>query len=192
MTTTFKKTPMVISSGENATEAQPWRVKTADGRVRGPVGLEGLKSLFEVGILSSAARISHVRDKNWHPIVEHPLWPLLALRPQPLRLRNAELMEEASDSLFLGPTSPVSEERMLRMEAMRHGEVESSYRSLVWWKFGRSLKIVREVLIFLGFLTAGDLGTSFFDASAGLMKWVLLLCLTCVAVVYYSVRALAR
>ena len=192
MNSGYKKKPRLIRSHDDAAEMQQWQIRTIDGRIRGPVGLEGLKSLLEVGILSHTTKISGIEEESWAPIAAHPVWPRLQPQSKPLKLRNVEMMEDATDATSLAPTSPVSEERMLRMASMRKRELESSHRSLAWWQFGRALRMIRELFIFFGFLTAGDLGTSFFDVSAGLVKWGILLCLTCVAVMYYSVRAMDR
>lgn len=181
---------MLVRSDEDVKELQPWHIRTVDGRVRGPVGLSGLKSLLEVGILTRAAMITDVEDDHWISIQEHPIWPRLLPLSKPLRLRNAELPEAEDHKNSLLPTSPVSEERMLKMEAVRRREIQRTHHRLAWWQFGGSLRIIRELFVFLGFLTAGDLAVSFFDTSGGVAKWVVLLCLSVTAVIFYCFRAI--
>jgi|GEM_PF-6219445 len=191
MNTGYRKRPMLIGHGDNPAEAQPWKVKTADGRIRGPMGLAGLQSLLEVGILTQADRIAPVSDEHWDVVVDHPIWQQLQPVAKSFKLKE-EFGENEGEEFSGSPTSPVTEERRLMMEALRLRERENTHQRLAWWQMGRGLRMVREVLIFLGFLTVGDLATSFFDLSVGLVNWAILLSLTAVAVMYYSFRVFDR
>lgn len=183
---------MLLRHDQDEGAMQPWRVRTTDGQLRGPVGLAGLRSLLEVGILNRAAMIADAKDDDWRPVGDHPVWLRIQPPPCQLKLRNSELMEESPTAVSRLPDTPVSQERMMGMEAARHRELEHSYDRVRWWQLGRSLRGLRELIIFLSFLTAGDLAVSFFGSSEGLVKWGVLLCLSFVAVVYYTFRAIGR
>lgn len=192
MKSTFKKKPILLRGDADEAELQPWQVRTTDGQLRGPVGLAGLRSLLDVGILNRAAMIAGVKEDKWMPIGDHPVWLRIQPPPRQFKLRNAELMEAPVANVSCGSDTPVSQERMLCMEAARHRELEHSYQRVRWWQLGRVIRNLRELVVFLCFLTAGDLVVSFFGASEGLVKWGVLLFLTFGAVVYYTFRAIGR
>ena len=67
---------------------RPWIIRLPDGQVRGPLSVEDLASLAELGIVCAATEITPSGESDWRAIGTLPMWAglspqrkLFALRP---------------------------------------------------------------------------------------------------------------
>jgi hypothetical protein len=176
---------------ESVEEApRPWRVRTADGQIRGPLGLAQLKSLVDVQIVNASTQIAPAGEEAWVAISTHELWTELAPKKKTVAFRDAELVEEA-------PSMPASTVRVAphmqaRMTIAREKELNKVYRGLMYWRLSRAARVVRAVLVFLGFVTFGDLCLSFLSDSLGIVKLCVALAILAAATAYYSYKAFQK
>jgi len=195
MSDSARRRPMRLQIDADEIEPQPWRVRLTNGQERGPVGFSALKSLTEVGLLTAKSSIASVGQSDWQPIAEHPLWNKLNVD----RTGAAYVATRTADSVppmatvTLSPAeTPVSAAVMDRMAVVRHQAFERTLSSLRFWRLGRFFRAAREALVFCGFLTVGDLLSSFFSPALNVAKWACLLCLIVLALGYYTFRALEK
>ena len=178
---------MRLVLNETPAELRPWRVRTSDGRVRGPLGIEQVKSLLDVGLAKPTDEVSAVDREEWTPIEEHAMWATL----QPKRfvtLPESDLLDRHQDNALPAHSMTVSPEMQMRMSVKRKVEADRVSRSVAYWQFGRAVRGVREAAIFLTFVTVGDLLVSFIDARAGIVRLGALLAVLATACVYYSFK----
>lgn len=188
---TTRKPPRLVND-DAPSEEQPWRVRLADGQVRGPLSVAGLRSFVEVGILTHKEWISLVAEDKWELISGHPLWKELQPASRQFSFRDAELVEKVVVPHVSPADVAIHPEKLVRMEAGRQAALAKIARGLAFWEVSRALRALREGVVFLAFIAFGDLATSFFDHSLGLIKAGVLLCLTAVALMYYSFRAMGK
>lgn len=184
--------PLRIVHDDVQAEDRPWRVRTKDGQVRGPLNVAALRSLVEIGIVTPEAVLSSATEENWTTIGQHPLWNELRPSTKQFMFRNAELVEEVVKPHVSPADVAVRQEKLERMEAVKLATLRRTERGLAYWQIGHGLRAFREVLVFFAFLTFGDVMASFFGDSQGLAKGGVFMCLTAVALTYYAFRAMEK
>jgi hypothetical protein len=185
---TPSRRPFRISTDPAEEEAKPWKVVTEDGHTRGPIGITGLKSLWEVGILTSRAKIADATGENWEAINKHPIWDQVKPAGREFELRVAVAAPAPASSPAVD--APVSAERKEAMALHRLKTTEAQSRALAFHQASRALRIVREVLVFLCFATAGDFLASFAGQSGAAARWGIAVAVVGVALAYYAFRTL--
>lgn len=189
-----RRRPIRLQADPLDVEPQPWRVRLSNGEERGPVGLSALKSLVDVGLLNAKAGITPVDQVAWQPITEHAVWKeIKPVATEFVYRSRAESVPPMELAVTRSPAEmPVSQQAVSRMEVVRHEEFERTLWSIRFWRLGQLLRALREALVFAGFITVGDLLGSFFTPAMNVAKWACLLCLTVLALGYYSFRAMEK
>lgn len=171
-------------------EDKPWRVRTLDGRVRGPVGITGLHSLMELGLVDASTPITFAEEEDWQRISEHPVWKKLRPSAPEFTFRNADLVPDHPSDAPTPATAAITPERAPQSELARLREQKKTERLLLFSQCARGARAMREVFVFLLFVTAADLAVSFVATGLEIVKWGILLSIAVVALAYYTYRAL--
>ena len=182
--------PMRISSDNVNGENKQWKVMTPDGRVRGPIGISGLRSLIEVGIAVPGSKIATHDDGDWVLLTEHEIWASCSHTAAAFAFRNADLVEADNSRIATPVDALVTTAREEAMVYARHLELERTYRRIQLHRLCSALRFVRELLVFLCFVTVGDLMLSLLGPEAGVAKWAAALGLVAIALGYYSFRSM--
>lgn len=185
--------PLRLRMDPAGLESKPWCVRTVDGHIRGPVGFAGLQSLLEVGLIDATSLLSPIDTEDWRRITDHPVWHRLKPTASEFTFHNSGLSAESAPPMAPSrlPSSS-AREAAVQLETARQGERRKTARLIELWYLGRTFGALREVLVFLAFVTLADLAASFLDGSLVVVRWSALLGLTFCALAYYTYRGLMR
>ncbi len=185
----------LIDEPKAADEDPGWRVRLSTGEERGPVSLRALRSLVEVGLLDESGEIRANADAAWQPIKDHAVWSQLSNAKPTLRLRSdsSRPLPVASVPVAMSaPSSEITAAMKERLESVHRTEIEKLHRQLRWHNITQTLRWVRELLVFGGFLVVGDFLNSFATNSLGSLHWLISLGVAVVALGYYVLFALGH
>jgi len=184
---------MRLASEKELYEVKPWRVVTKDGRQRGPVGVVQLQALLDVGLLTSDATIASIGLEDWQVIGEHSVWGQLRIAVPNWSFAGEDPNSAAGPqpNPWVEPNASTPAMRS-RREAAGLRENQKIRRRLRLWYLAQAVRALREGVIFLAFLTLGDLLTSYFGPSLGIVKWMVAMAFLAISVGYYTLRALGK
>jgi len=185
--------PMRLALEKDPAAPKPWKVRTPDGQVRGPLGLVEIRALVDVDIVASDAEIAAAsgEDERWQRLEVHALWAELspAFQLKAAKRTKAETPPK-TESVALPIAFEISPAMQARLDEARERETHKLWRGMMLAEVIGVVRGVREVVVFFAFIAAGDLLTAFISSPLGIVRWIVLMGVMAVALGYYIVRGL--
>lgn len=176
--------------------AEPaWRLRGPDGAIKGPFLASELRTLVDTGFLTADFEIAAPEEENWQNVTNHALWPQISVKKARWSVRGPQSATPPPLPTTPFPVQPavesphdrpISRKMVDYQEENARAEMAEAWSRVRWDRLARTTRAVREVVIFLFFVTLGDLAVSWVPGPPGVFHLTAALCVLTVSILYYA------